>query len=151
VIERISPERYSVIDHEFRYLQAMCDGSKHPTDIAAELAADSLLVEHRAGTIADRLEYLAACEGTEHLVECDGGRYALTEDGRACWSPRGSSSGFPTVETVEVCAPPRPGRTDRPGGRRRRTRRVIPAAEASRAALTYRRDKPQDCAVSRCR
>lgn len=80
--ECISLEGYSVTDHEFRYLQALCDGPKHPTDIAAELAADSLLVKHRAGTIADRLEYLAAYKGTEHLVERDGGQYALTEDGR---------------------------------------------------------------------
>lgn len=91
--ERISPHGYSVTDDERLYLQALCDGPKRPAEIATELAdagvtATELALDpsegpHRAETVADRLAYLTAYEGTEHLVERHGDVFALTDDGRA--------------------------------------------------------------------
>lgn len=82
--DRISPEGYSVTADEKRYLRCLCDGPKDPHEIADEVAADpSVSKAHRPETVADRLAYLVDYGGTEHLVERDGGRYRLTEDGQA--------------------------------------------------------------------
>jgi hypothetical protein len=49
-----------------------------------EVAVDaSVSKTHRSETVADRLAYLTRDSGTEHLLDRDGDRYALTEDGKA--------------------------------------------------------------------
>lgn len=49
---------------------------------ATELAPDPSEGPHRAETVADRLAYLTAYAGTEHLVERHGDVFGLTDDGR---------------------------------------------------------------------
>ena len=82
--ERISPHGYNVTDDEKLYLRRLCDGPKDAYELANELADDpSVEKEHGPDTVADRLTYIVRYDGTEHLIERDGGRYRLTEDGRA--------------------------------------------------------------------
>jgi hypothetical protein len=81
--ERISPEGYSVTADEKQYLRCLCGGSKTAEQIADEVAADPVVSNaHPPATVADRLAYPARYGGTEHLLDRDGDRYALTEDGK---------------------------------------------------------------------
>jgi hypothetical protein len=81
--ERISPEGYSITEDEQAYPRQLCDGPKRPMEVAVALSGDPSEGPHRAETVADRLAYLTAYEGTEHLVERHGDVFALTDDGRA--------------------------------------------------------------------
>jgi hypothetical protein len=97
--KRISAEGYSITEDEQAYLRQLCDGPKRPAEIATELADAGVTATElapdpsegprRAETVADRLAYLVAYEGTEHLVERHGDVFALTDAGHVIFCRRG--------------------------------------------------------------
>lgn len=67
--ERISLEGYSSTDDEHRCLRALCDGPKHPMDMAADLSGDPFEEPQRAGVVADRLAYLTGHAGVFYCLK----------------------------------------------------------------------------------